>query len=72
MVTYQFYRGFFSKPTNRPEEEPHSIVRYTPIPLPPTTVLVTKPVRIPMNSNHQEASIRIGSPHARAAEMEHA
>jgi len=33
--------------------------------------LVTMPVRIPINSNHQGASIRIGSAYARGAEPEH-
>jgi hypothetical protein len=44
---------------------PSSASATVPYASPPTAVLVTKPVRIPIISNHQGASIRSVSPQAR-------
>jgi len=44
---------------------PSSASATGPYALPPTRILVTRPVRIPIASNAQAASIRIGSPYAR-------
>jgi len=44
---------------------PSSASATGPYALPPTMILVTRPVRIPIASNHQAASIRIGAPYRR-------